>query len=119
MLLRAHTKTTSVTKPINVVVDLSHHNEAIDFLKIKADGLPGVIHKASQGLTYVDKSYASRRSKAVDCGLLWGASHFGVGGDGSDQAEFFLKATNPDDQTLLVLDYESNLTGPTMSLIEN
>jgi lysozyme len=52
----------------------------------------------------------------VDCGLLWGAYHFGVGADGSDQAEFFLKVAKPDDHTLLVLDYEPNLTGPTMSL---
>jgi lysozyme len=78
-----------VSKPINVVVDLSHHNEAVDFAKMKANGIVGVIHKATQGLTYVDKTYASRRSKAVDCGLLWGAYHFGVGGDGSDQASFF------------------------------
>lgn len=112
----AFSKTTSVTKPINVVVDLSHHNEAVDFVKMKADGIAGVIHKATQGLTYVDKTYASRRSKAVDRGLLWGAYHFGVGGDGSDQAQFFLKVTKPDDHTLLVLDYEPNLTGPTMSL---
>jgi hypothetical protein len=47
---------------------------------------------------------------------FWGAYHFGVGGDGSDQAQFFLEVTKPDDHTLLVLDYEPHLTGPTMSL---
>ena len=109
-------KTATVAKPINVIVDLSHHNEAVDFVKMKADGIVGVIHKATQGLRYVDKSYASRRRKAVDCGLLWGAYHFGVGADGSDQAQFFLKVTKPDQHTLLVLDYEPNLTGPTMAL---
>ena len=109
-------KTATVAKPINVIVDLSHHNEAVDFVKMKADGIVGVIHKATQGLRYVDKSYASRRRKAVDCGLLWGAYHFGVGADGSDQAQFFLKVTKPDEHTLLVLDYEPNLTGPTMAL---
>ena len=109
-------KTATVAKPINVIVDLSHHNEAVDFVKMKADGIVGVIHKATQGLRYVDKSYASRRRKAVDCELLWGAYHFGVGADGSDQAQFFLKVTKPDQHTLLVLDYEPNLTGPTMAL---
>jgi lysozyme len=106
----------TVAKPINVIVDLSHHNEAVDFVKMKADGIVGVIHKATQGLRFVDKSYASRRRKAVDCGLLWGAYHFGVGADGSDQAQFFLKVAKPDEHTLLVLDYEPNLTGPTMAL---
>jgi len=107
---------TTPPKPINVVVDLSHHNETVDFVKAKAAGIVGVIHKATQGLTYVDKTYASRRIKALDCGLLWGAYHFGVGADGSDQAQFFLDVVQPDDRTLLILDYESNLTGPTMSL---
>ena len=105
-----------MTNSVNVVVDLSHHNENVDFAKMKANGIVGVIHKATQGLTYVDKTYAKRRAMAVECGLLWGAYHFGVGGDGSDQAQFFLETTKPDAHTLLVLDYEPNLTGPTMSL---
>ena len=43
-------------------------------------GIVGVIHKATQGTTYVDETYASRRVEALACGLLWGAYHFGVGG---------------------------------------
>jgi lysozyme len=105
-----------VAKPINVVVDLSHHNEKVDFVKVKADGIVGVIHKATQGLTYVDKTYTARQRAASEVGLLWGAYHFGVAGDGSDQAEFFLDTIQPDGEVLLVLDYEPNLTGPTMSL---
>lgn len=102
--------------PINVVVDLSHHNAVVDFKKLKAAGIVGVIYKATQGFTYVDKTYATRRAQALEQGLLWGAYHFGVGGDGSDQADFFLNTVQPDAATLLVLDYEPNLTGPTMSL---
>jgi lysozyme len=105
-----------VAKPINVVVDLSHHNEKVDFVKVKADGIVGVIHKATQGLTYVDKTYTARQRVASEVGLLWGAYHFGVAGDGSDQAQFFLDTIQPDGEILLVLDYEPNLTGPTMSL---
>ncbi|TMH30145.1 MAG: muramidase [Betaproteobacteria bacterium] len=105
-----------MAKPINVIVDLSHHNQKVDFAKMKADGIVGVIHKATQGLTYGDKTYASRRRAASEAGLLWGAYHFGVGGDGSDQADFFLNTVQPDDDTLLVLDYEANLSGPTMAL---
>lgn len=105
-----------MTNPINVVVDLSHYNQTVDFKKLKADGILGVIHKATEGLTYVDKTYASRKAKALDAGLLWGAYHFGVGGDGSDQADFFMNAVKPDGSTLLVLDFEPNRTGPTMTL---
>ena len=103
-------------RPINVVIDISHHQETVDFVKVKKDGIVGVIHKATEGFTFVDKKYASRKEQAFKAGLLWGAYHFGVGGDGSDQADFFLNTAQPHAQTLLVLDYEPNLTGPTMTL---
>ena len=105
-----------MAEPINVVVDLSHHNTSVDFKKLKAGGVVGVIHKATEGTGFVDKMYAPRRQMALAEGLLWGAYHFGVGADGSDQADFFLEVAGSDPQTLLVLDYEPNLTGPTMTL---
>jgi len=104
--------------PLNVVIDLSHHNEKVDFAKAKADGIVGIIHKATEGLRFTDKKYATRRRQALDVGLLWGAYHFGVGADGSDQADFFLSTVKPEPQTLMVLDYEPNVTGPTMTLNE-
>ena len=104
--------------PINVVIDISHHQASVNFDKIKAAGIVGVIHKATQGFTMTDKRYKSRRQKALDAGLLWGAYHFGVGGDGSDQADHFLNVVVPDKQTLIVLDYEPNTQGPTMTLLQ-
>jgi len=101
---------------LNVVIDLSHHNDKVDFAKIAADGIVGIIHKATEGMTFADKKYATRRQQALDAGLLWGAYHFGVGGDGSDQADFFLNTVKPDARTLVVLDYEPHVTGPTMTL---
>lgn len=105
-----------MAEPINVVVDLSHHNASVDFKKLKAGGVVGVIHKATEGTGFVDKKYAVRRQAALDEGLLWGAYHFGVGADGSDQADFFIETAGTDPETLLVLDYEPNHTGPTMTL---
>jgi len=107
-----------VGKPVNAVVDLSHHNEHVDFARAKADGIVGVIYKATQGTAYEDRTYKRRREEALDAGLLWGAYHFGVGGSGVDQADHFLEVTASDDRTLLVLDYEPNVTGPTMTLTE-
>ena len=46
--------------PVNVVIDLSHHNEKVDFKKVAADGVVGIIHKATQGFGFVDKKYAAR-----------------------------------------------------------
>jgi GH25 family lysozyme M1 (1,4-beta-N-acetylmuramidase) len=104
--------------PLNAIVDISHHNDNPDFVQAAAAGVVGVIHKATQGLTYKDPMYGTNRQKALDAGLLWGAYHFGVGGDGVAQADFFLNTVDPGPDTLLVLDYEPNTQGPTMSLID-
>jgi len=92
--------------PINVVVDLSHHNGNPDFVTAKANGIEGVIHKATQGTKLVDSMYLKNRKQAKAAELLWGAYHFGVRGDGAKQADRFLEIVQPDVQTLLVLDYE-------------
>ncbi|WP_082539920.1 MULTISPECIES: glycoside hydrolase family 25 protein [unclassified Caulobacter] len=103
----------------NAVADLSHHNTKPDFAKAAADGLIGVIHKATQGQSGVDATYAARRPKAEAAGLLWGAYHFGTGSDGVKQAEHFLKTVGPNHGSmLLVLDLEGNPTGPSMTLEE-
>ena len=105
--------------PVNVVVDLSHHNADPDFAAARdTDGILGVIHKATQGLTYSDPTFESRHARAEDAGLLWGAYHFGTGSDGVQQAEYFLRMVQPTDATLLVLDFEANAQGPSMTLEE-
>jgi lysozyme len=104
---------------INVVVDLSHHNGDVDLQQAATGGgILGVIHKATQGLTYTDPLYEENRDKASAAKLLWGAYHFGTGSDGVHQAEFFLQQTSPAAETLLVLDFESNPQGPSMTLEE-
>jgi lysozyme len=103
---------------INVkVIDISHHN-TIDpdgFAKMRAFGIRGVIHKASQGVGYVDPQYAVRRKAAKAAGLLWGAYHFGDNRAVASQVDWFLKSASPDDDTLVALDFEPN-TDKTMSL---
>lgn len=101
---------------LNAVIDISHHNAAPDFQQAAAAGIVGVIHKATQGLANKDPMYKTNRQKALDAGLLWGAYHFGTGSNGPGQADFFLATVNPGPDTLLVLDYEPNPQGLTMSL---
>lgn len=104
--------------PLNAVVDISHHNGNVNLQLAKADGIIGVIHKATQGTTIVDPMYQTNRTQAVNAGLLWGAYHFGTGQDGTAQAQFFLKTVGTFDNTLLVLDFEQNTGGASMSLAE-
>ncbi|HVZ41075.1 MAG TPA: glycoside hydrolase family 25 protein [Candidatus Kapabacteria bacterium] len=93
---------------LNVVIDLSHHNTVSSFSTIKADGIEGIIHKATQGLSYTDPTYASRKTQALDAGLMWGAYHFASAADGQQQAEYFLSVVKPGPGDLLVLDIEQN-----------
>ncbi len=104
---------------INAVIDVSHHNgTSLDFNKAKADGIVGVIHKASQGMGNLDALYKTNRKKATAAGMLWGAYHFATGGDGAKQADIFLNAVGDPAGVLMVLDFEPNTAGPTMDLNE-
>jgi lysozyme len=115
----ARARARRATPVVNVVVDLSHHNADPDFAVARdRGGIVGIVHKATQGLTYADPTYAERRAAAVVEKLLWGAYHFGTGSDGVQQAEHFLSVVQPDDATLLVLDFEANPQGPSMTLEE-
>jgi lysozyme len=102
------------------VIDLSHHNANVNFAQIKAAGVVGVIYKASQGTGYTDPTYAARRIAAKAAGLLWGAYHFGTGGDVAAQVSRFMTSAKPDGDTLMALDFEPNAQTPanTMSLAQ-
>ena len=76
--------------PLNVVVDISHHNGNVNLAKAKEDGILGVIQKATQGQGFKDPTYQRNRQKAKDAGLVWSAYHFATGSDGLKQAQHFL-----------------------------
>ena len=100
----------------NVVIDLSHHNQISSVAKLTAAGIKGVIHKATQGTGFVDPNFVDRRKQLKDAGVLLGAYHFGIAGEGSAQADHLLDVAGED--TLLVLDLEGNPQGFDMALEE-
>ncbi|MFC1750398.1 GH25 family lysozyme [Pseudomonadota bacterium] len=103
----------------NAVIDLSHHNTLRDINAVKDDGISSIIHKATQGTGFVDDQYEPRRPIVTNAGLLWGAYHFGTAADAISQAQHFLDTAQPDANTLLVLDFETDTTssnGQSMSL---
>ena len=103
---------------LNAVVDISHHNGNVNLVKAKADGILGVIQKATQGQSGNDPTFKTNRTKANDAGVMFGAYHFATGSDGIKQAEHFLDVVGTFDDTLLVLDFEPNPSGPSMNLEE-
>ena len=97
-----------------VCIDLYHgdNNEdqgaPIDFAALYADGVRFIIHKASQGATYVDPLYAVRRKAALAAGMKWDSYHFCTGEDLSAQLAHAIAAAEPDDTMRMALDVEQN-----------
>lgn len=91
-----------------MVIDIYHGNVVHDFAALKAAGIVGVIHKASQGANSADPMYAARRKLATDAGLLWGAYCFNTGEQTTDQIAQFFSHAEPDANTLMALDFEDN-----------
>jgi lysozyme len=88
------------------VVDLYHGDRVSSFAKAADAGVWGVIHKATTGATGKDSKYAGRRPRALAAGLLWGAYHWGTNADVQRQIDNFLRTADPDERTLVALDYE-------------
>jgi lysozyme len=94
-----------------VVADLAHFN-TINFAKVKAAGIHGVIHKATQGIGMTDPQYAQRRDLAMSTGVWWGAYSFATADAPKDHVAHFLNVAKPDAQTLMCLDFEDNPKSP-------
>jgi lysozyme len=62
---------------LNAVIDLSHYNTVTSFQQVGMAGIIGIIHKATEGMNFVDAKYDEHRAAALSAGLLWGAYHFG------------------------------------------
>jgi lysozyme len=91
----------------DAVIDISHMVTVTDFREVRRSRILAVIHKATEGGDYPDRSYATRRPQAEAAGLLWGAYHFGTRqSSGVKQAQFFLAMANPGSRTLMALDLE-------------
>ena len=88
------------------VVDIYHEDKVTSFQNAVEAGLWGVIHKATTGASGKDDKYSSRRKAATDAGLLWGAYHWGTKADVASQVHNFLQYANPDQSTLVALDFE-------------
>jgi GH25 family lysozyme M1 (1,4-beta-N-acetylmuramidase) len=91
-----------------IVIDIYHGNVVKDFGLLRDAGIVGVIHKAVQGARIDDHLYAVRRLAAKTAGLMWGAYCFNTGEPVSAQVDEFFRVADPDDQTLMCLDFEDN-----------
>ncbi len=94
--------------PAAHVVDIYHLDMVQSFDAARAGGVLGIIHKATTGKSGRDGLYPQRRAHAQAAGLLWGAYHWGTAAPVADQVKNFLEWADPDDHTLVALDFEKS-----------
>lgn len=95
-------------KPIARVVDISHYNVVEDLEQAAKFGIWGVIHKATEGVSVVDKKLEARRFLTQRAGLLWGTYHFIRAGNIASQVTNYLRVAKVGPSDLMALDWEDN-----------
>ena len=97
------------------VIDVSHHNGAIDWPAVAAAGIALAFVKATQGTRFVDPAFARNRSGAAQAGILVVPYHFLDAVDPGHQARHFLDVTGLGAGGVAMLDWES--AAPTETLV--
>jgi lysozyme len=92
------------------VIDVSHHNGAIDWPAVASAGIALAFIKATQGVAFVDPAFERNRSAAIKAGVLAVPYHFIDTADADDQADHFLDVTALGDAQPAMIDWESAAT---------
>jgi len=95
-----------MTQTSPIAIDLSHHNTVSSFTSVAADDVIAVVHKATEGTTYVDDKYAERRKAALAAGLTFCSYHFLKHGSVEQQIAHYLKTAKPEPGERVVIDHE-------------
>jgi lysozyme len=90
----------------NAVIDLYYKDTVTDWDKVKSDGIVGVLHKATEGLGFTDKTYFDRKEAAKSRGLLWGSYHYSSGADPIAQVKYYLDFAKPEADEVMCIDCE-------------
>jgi lysozyme len=92
------------------VIDISHHNGAIDWPAVAGAGIALAFIKATQGLAFVDPAFERNWDAAVKAGVLAVPYHFLGTEDPDRQAEHFLTVTDLGEAEPAMIDWESAAT---------
>lgn len=101
---------------IPVCIDISHHQGYPDFEEVARAGVRGIIHKVSEGTSFIDSARAENCSNAKQAGLAVSTYHWlSPGSDPAAQMEFYLSLLDPVPGERVVIDYEQD--GCTVSML--
>lgn len=88
------------------IIDLSHHNDIYSYEDLKRDGIIGIIHKATEGTSFIDKMYHERKKRALEHDLAWASYHYLHHGRIDDQIKHYINTIQPIYGERVVLDVE-------------
>lgn len=91
-----------------VCIDISHWQNFPDFEEVAASGVRGVIHKATEGSSYIDPNRAENCANALKAGLAVATYFWIKPGDGAAQAAFYLSVIDAQEGERVVIDYEES-----------
>src|ERR1700693_5459174 len=92
------------------IIDVSHHNGAIDWPAVAAAGIALAFIKATQGVGFVDPAFERNRNAAVAAGILTVPYHFLDTSDPDRQGGNFLAVTDLGAGQPAMLDWETAAT---------
>ncbi|SRR6266487_27633 len=103
---------------IDTIIDVNHDN-SLNFTKLQEAGIVAIVHKATEGKTFKDSKYETRKKQARELGFLWGAFHFSSGVDPVAQVKNFLSVEDAQDPNIFIaLDWEDSTSGDNMTLAQ-
>jgi lysozyme len=91
----------------------TYRGDAVDIPLLANNGVSAILMKATQGLAYVDLTFAPRYVLAGANGLLRGSYHFATGDDPVKQVQHWFSIAMPGNSDALELDWEDNPQGST------
>jgi GH25 family lysozyme M1 (1,4-beta-N-acetylmuramidase) len=98
-----------------VCIDISHYQGYPDFARVYAVGVLGVIHKATEGTSYIDPCRAANLAAAKAAGLAIATYFWLKPGNARAQAEFYLSVVQPVPGERVIIDYEEQ--GVTLDML--
>ena len=90
-------------------IDISHHQDFPDFDEVRDSGVIAMIHKATEGSSYIDPNRAINIAGAMRAGISCCTYHWlSPGSSPTEQMEFYLETVNPVHGERMVIDYEQD-----------
>jgi lysozyme len=87
-------------------IDISHWQGFPDFKQVAGAGVVAMIHKATEGTSYVDPNRSTNIRNAMAGGIACATYHWLKPGNAKEQMAFYLKTVNPVPGERMIIDYE-------------